>query len=500
MRSLANGLVPAKGIMVAITGYDGALAAKIDDFRRSGQAEAVKHRPPTDAVHPDANEVKLRSDADRFLANEQNLFDAQIADCERVALDANEKIGQLQAMTEQVLGGDSLTTDVEAELSTDRGSLVLAVVDRIQAEVDLRGFRAQNGIASLPNYPESQIWHWAVILFLVFIETIANALFYENNQGLIGGFFIAAIVAVVNMGSATGLGSIFRFKNLGAVELKLSGWLCLPIFAILSLFCNALFASFRSVYQLLEDPTDPTQLSVGFREAWSEALGIFTFSLGFGDLTSFLLFMTGIGLSLFAFWKGYTSDDPYPGHSRRDRRLKATQVIELALRDGIKQRLKDFLILKRNIVQSLISQSSSLVAMINTRVGQAGSAERTLEANGAAIERDYHLVLDAYRQSNLAVRGVEPPAYFAKRPKIVDCLNAVRAKPTVDELERECQSVKSFQERYQDELGAKLNDLQQRMATILSSTFDTFLANVEVDAKSQVQRGVMTMPSLMDTK
>lgn len=480
--------------MTKITSYAGALAGKVEEFRKLGQKEAMKHRPPTDATYPDAHEVELRTDAERWIASEQALFNDQVADADRSALDVRQKVRQLEAGTELALGDDTLVSEVDALLAAERAGLLAATEQRIAAEVDWRGFRSINNISSMPSYPESSIWHWSVVLALTLVETVANAFFYENAQGLVGGFFVAAIVAVVNMGSAAGLGRQFRSKNLQAKDQQILGWVCLPLFAPLTLFCNALFASFRSTYQFLQDPSDPVQLAAAFREAWTEAFRIFTLDLQFGDLNSFLLFMTGIGLSIVAYWKGYTSDDPYPGHSHLDRRLKAAQTAETQLQDRVCQRLKEAMVGRRSHVQGLASQPVALVSLLHGQTNQVEHAERTLAANAGAVERDYHLVLDAYRQANLAVRGIEPPSYFGERPAVANKICPDAAEATLDVLKQTTVSVQEFQARYKEPLNAKLNALQERMTSILSDTFPKFLGDIETEAKVRVQRGIMIMP------
>jgi hypothetical protein len=140
--------------------------------------------------------------------------------------------------------------------------------------------------------------------------------------------------------------------------------------------------------------------------------GAFVGRVHFGDLSSFLLFMIGLILSLLAFWKAYTSDDPYPGYSRRDKALKAARQAETKRKDLIKQKLKDFLIAHRNHVQGLAGPTGSMITMLSYRTSSLGHAKRALETNESAIERDYHLVLDAYRQANLAARGTAPPDFW----------------------------------------------------------------------------------------
>jgi hypothetical protein len=481
--------------MQTIKPYQGQLSSRASSIRELGEKEATRHRPPTSATHPDAHEVELRTDVEQLVANEQTLFDAVVSDCNRNALEAGGKLLQLKADIDAALADDTLDSQVEADLSSERGRLVELTAQRIRAEVEWRGFRASNGITDMPNYPESQIFHWAVIAVLVLVETGVNAFFYQNANGLIGGFIVAAAVAVVNMGSAAALGSLFRRKNLKDPVQRYLGWFYLVLFIPLTIFCNALFAAFRSAYELVSDPTDSLMLAEAFRGAWSEAARIFIFDFRFGDFASFILFMTGFILSWLAFWKGYTSDDPFPGYSRRDRELKKAKEAEAAAFALAKQKLQTLLQNLRGRVQGLSSEPGSQIKLLSMKLSSLGSAEKELPTRAEAIQRDYHLLLETYRQANLAVRGTEPPAYFANFPAVAERVNGSGAIGTRADLQREIEELENLQSAYRDRLNSKLKELQGQSSQILSATFDRFRLGVEKDAEQQVQKDIQIMPS-----
>lgn len=480
--------------MSSIQSYQGQLNGKLHHYRSLGEKEAGSHRPATAATHPDANEIRLKSDAEGLIANEQGLFDDIIAQAKRSSSEAASRLIDLKSDIQQVLADNTLSSQVNAELASERQRLVNVTAERIKAEVEWRAFRARNNITDLPNYPESQIFHWSIVLALILGETVINAFFYQNSNGLIGGFVVAAAVAAVNMGSAVFLGNAFRRKNLAQNDQRVLGWIAVMVFVPLAIFCNALFASFRSVYQLIEDPSDPIALSEGFRVAWAEASRIFILDYEFGDLSSFILFMVGILLSLFAFWKGYASDDPFPGYSRRDKALKSAKREEEKRQDLVKQRVKDFLVNHRSRVQGLSTQTGALISMLSQRLAEVADAESALPSNTQSIQRDYALVLDGYRQANLAVRGTEPPSYFRETPNLLGSVSTRMADEAREKVQGVLTDLEVLQGQHRDALNSKLNELQDQMASVLTATYDEFLRSVESDAKDRVQKDVQVMP------
>jgi hypothetical protein len=474
--------------------YSGEISAKVDSFRDLGRKEAAKHLPPTDATYPDMNEVGLKSEAEKYIASAQRAFDGEVAETSRVILDVKSKLINLKSDIAQELSDSSLLSQVNAELADEKTKLVNLTAHRIQAEVDWRTFRVTNNITDMAHYPESHIWHWSLIITAAFIETLANAFFYQNANGLLGGFFVATAVSVVNIGSAAALGMAFRHKNLTAQDKKIIGWGALAVFAVLTLFCNALFSAFRSQYQLILDPSDTAEVSKGFIRAWSDAAGIFVGHLEMQDFSSFILFMTGIGLSIFAFYKGYTSDDRYPGYSKYDRVLKTALADEKSGQDISKRKLQDFLHSRRARVQGLLSATGTFISLLAGRQSALQASERALGANGASIQRDYKLVLDTYRQANLAIRGVPAPAYFGDWPDVSKTIDPSGSEAVNSEIAQLLKDLEVVQKEHRDDLNALLARLQEQMADILAKTFEAFLAEVEVDAKVQVQRHIQIMP------
>lgn len=474
--------------MIVTTNYKGELSSSLAEYRKKGQTEASKHRPPTDATGLDQNETTLLSASEKWLVDEQRLFDSAVAEASRAGVEAQQKAVELQTKVDQLVSDDSLLSTIEADMSADRRALVAATESRMKYEVDYRSFRAVNGITEQAHYPDSRILHLAIVLGLAMLETIINAFFYENAQGLMGGFTVALGVAVVNMGGAMMLGYGFRYKNLAALEMKILGWLCLGVFIAFSIYCNALFAAFRAEYQLLVDPSEYAQLRQAFTAAAGEAKKIFLFDMQVADLTSFILLGLGVLLSLLAFYKGYTLDDRFPGHGRLDRLMVAAQRNELEKQDLLRQKVKDFLQHRRAEVQASIHEPAQLISRVSSRLADLQNAQAMLKSQSQSIQRDFALVLGAYRDANTAVRATDPPKYFKEIPDLTHKVSDAGAAPLIQTLNQSLEELKAIREHHQEPLNNRLRQLQGDAAAVMSTTFVQFIEDVEVEAKTRIDR------------
>lgn len=479
--------------MPTFTHYNGELLAHRTDAIAKGRLEAAAHRPPSDSSRMDQHEASVQSEAEQWMASERHLFDSVLTDASRSAVELQQKVHELQGRIEQLLADDALDSAVKADMAEDRQPLIEATEARMRAQVDCRHFRIQNGITEEAVYPESKIWHFGIIAILALIETSVNTVFYENAQGLLGGFIVALAVSAINMLSALALGNFFRFKNLSATNKKALGWLSFIAFVTLSIYCNALFAAFRAEYQLLADPTDAMQVRTAFTKATEEASKIFLLRMHFGDLMSFILFFIGLLLSGFAFYKGYTLDDRFPGHGPKDRLVKAAQKREQELEERLRQKVKDFLHTRRHQLQAVVHEPAQIANSVAIRSASLQQAASVYKTQQDAVQRDFSVILSAYRGANAAVRATEPPQYFRHIPDLLLPINDAVLQNAFASLTNVQQQARDLGDKYQAALNAKLNELQRNAAAILNEKFAAFLSSVESEAETVINRQTVSI-------
>lgn len=479
--------------MAMVKNYEGELANKLNEFRTLGQKEASKHRPTPDAAAPDQYEIGLRVEAEGYLAAEQQLFDHTLTEASRSVVEARQKVIELRANSDQLMSDDSAASSVEAELAGNRPALVRATEDRLRAEVDLKYFRAANNIHEEARYPDSLPWHFGILAILVVIETSVNAFFYENSQGLLGGVMVALGIAALNMLTALFCGFGFRYKNLAAIDKKVVGWFCFVVFVLLALFCNALFASFRSEYQLIVDPSEFDQVKTAFGKAWPQAVHFFRGDIEFKDHWSFLLFGIGLLLSGWAFYKGYTLDDKYPGHGQKDREYKKAVLEQGKQQDLVRQKVKELLHHRRAAVQAALHEPTTQVGMLARRIADLTHSRKLLEQRAAAVQRDYSLVVGAYRQANTAVRALPPPEYFRQATDLGTKVDGNGADSVGSELTEVQNELKALADEQREGLNARLNALQNNSAMVLNQTLSAFLEDVRQEAEDNISRRTPTI-------
>jgi hypothetical protein len=474
--------------MNLIASYQGQVATKREHYQTLGRKEGGKNRPPADAVGLDGYEAELLGEANKHMADENHMFDQALVDAGRVATESSTKLTAFETKAHQLLADDSLEGKLTAELSSGRSRLEHVTERRLMIEAEYNWFREHHGIMEDAKYPESLLHHFGVVAVVFFCEAIANAYFYRNQGGLLGGFLVAVIISGLNLAVALALGWAFRYTNLSGLLDRLKGWGALAVFLVLTILFGALFASFRSEYQLLTDPGDPQQLITAFGKAWPLALGIFTFNFHFIDIFSFLLFWVSLLLSFVAFWKGYTSDDKYPGYSDKDRSLKAAIVAQQEAENSLRSSLAGQLERVQRDVEATIQEPRNLLDALAGKDATLQQVRNEMLLRTNRISADFQMVLNTYRQANIAVRTIAPPPYFQHTPELVARAPSGPYEAVRGQLSTLTERVRSSQEHLKSLLAEKKRQAQQLSSEVLNSAYPRYLAEVRKEAEATISR------------
>ncbi|WP_295803724.1 hypothetical protein [uncultured Microbulbifer sp.] len=182
--------------------------------------------------------------------------------------------------------------------------------------MDLEIFKHRNGITREAVYRESKILHYSVVFFIVILETLLNAFFLSKGSdlGLIGGFFQAFIISLVNLGFAAFMAFFLRncFHS-NYLRKGLSMVLLLGVMATAVTFVLGV-GHYREALE--QDPFTASRLAMASLQA--EPLGIRDFN------SWIMVVVSGIALILLAA-KFFVVEDRYPGFTAITRRVRALQ-------------------------------------------------------------------------------------------------------------------------------------------------------------------------------
>lgn len=324
-------------------------------------------------------------------------------------------------------------------------------------------FLYQNKLKREASYPNSKVFHWALIILAVLIESVVNCFFFAgaSDLGLIGGFFQALFISLSNIGSALLIGIyILPYKNHVDTKKVTRAKTVVTIYFIFAFLLNLGAAHFRTLLE--EDPFNATINTIP--HMFQDPFGI--------NFEALNLLIIGMLFVIVAMLKGYKSDDEYPGYGKmhrefisasnhRGKRLEAMRSINrivdehssqtTTLSQNARFKIKDY--------KDSIFQSEEFVSRFAKEVESA--------------ENVCNNVLWDYRNVNLHVRSSKPPAYFPQRYSFDNCrieIDLSKAKSTVNRIESILNKVKDKEEQRVQE---GLRNINEAALSDIAEFFET---------------------------
>jgi hypothetical protein len=387
-----------------------------------------KDNPKTESAALDANESEICGYFTGFARQRREACEVTLG---RLALDRRATAARIDIQqTKDAFA--RLITAIEPgleKLKSDHATtLYQAKENEGRAAKHLRWFQQKHGLSHRSAaYPESQVYHFAIVAALAVVEWIALASFYAEGSdfGLLGGVVIAMALSIVNISLAILAGNLLRYVNHRSVRrraLALGGaGFLIGCFALVTLAAAHYRVATNDIAQAQPAVSAPGGAALppsvaGDFDQWRAArLAWQRFArnpLGFEDVYSWILVVLALVFGIFAAYKGYRVDDPYPGYGELDRELKHRRALYEAAKTEY-CRLADHMFDRTLQEQAhLLAEVKSNVEYYQQLASRTEDQRRTFIRDVAELQDACNIVLKGYRQTNARVRASAPPAYF----------------------------------------------------------------------------------------
>ena len=282
---------------------------------------------------------------------------------------------------------------------------------------DLKKFREHHRLSRVAHYPGNQLAHWLWVPVAMIVETFvsANLLGSVSRGGVIEGWMIAVVLALVNVVLGWFAGRMWRFTHYGWGAMKLFGYAQGVLFAAVALVWNDVAGHVRDVYVLAEQTGALEAPDEAFATAWRTMIER---PLPWESLASAGLAVVGFAVFLLTSYKAYASDDPFPGYGVRHRKV---ETLHGRYQDDLNDAL-DELESARNEANAAIEEIKNRYEM--DRAGRESTLDKlrmvvdNYPVNIRQYNKDMAYLVAAYRDANLAARTESPPPFFEIEPSI----------------------------------------------------------------------------------
>ncbi|WOX05003.1 hypothetical protein [Microbulbifer pacificus] len=244
----------------------------------------------------------------RVHENRQTELDKELADRSEVDIrQLFQEMKNIESLVEKKVGG---------RLASLIGGLKRSAQDYSAVRMDLEIFRHRNGLTREAVYPESKLLHYSVIFFIVILETLLNAFFLSKGSelGLVGGFFQAFIIALINLGLAAFMA--FSLRNCFHQNLARKTFSAVLLSAVVTLSIVFVLGVGHYREALEQDPFTASQLAIN---------SLRVTPLAIEDFNSWVMMVVSIIALALLSTKFFVVDDRYPGYTAVTRRMRNLQ-------------------------------------------------------------------------------------------------------------------------------------------------------------------------------
>jgi hypothetical protein len=325
-----------------------------------------------------------------------------------------------------------LLTPVDPSLEKLRSEHTAALSQAKESEAravkHLRWFQQQHALHHrAASYPTSPLYHFAIVAALALVEWVSLAAFYAEGSdfGLLGGVLIAMTLSVVNISLAILAGSLLRYVNhrsgrrialaLTGVVVLYAGFLSVTLAAAHYRVATGDIAQSPPAIAAPAGAALPPQVAADFDQWRAARLAWQRFArnpVGFDDVFSWILVVLAVVFGIFASYKGYRIDDPYPGYGQLDRELNARRALYEArkaeycgLIDGVFDRILDQ-------QARLLTEVKAQIEHYQELVSKSDDERRAFVHDVAEMQDACNILLKRYRQTNARARTSPAPYYF----------------------------------------------------------------------------------------
>lgn len=374
--------------------------AKLYKVEAKADQNARKDLPKSDAVEPDDVEQDLARrfsvELGRLKVWAEKCFNAQNELRSQINVEEEEK-KLYRTIDDLKLGLASARAKLEEQLRRRRAT-------ERRHRMDVNAFKLHNRISREAKYPNSMWLHYGAVICIAVTESVLNTYIFAkgNDFGILGGFWEAVLVSVVNVGVAY-LAGRFALRHVHHISQAraILGWAGLTFYLSTTILFNLLTGHYRAALET--DLYNSVSLAIQtFRDA----------PLNIASFDAWMLVALGLIASLITLFKSYTEDDPYPGYGG------VTRSYEMARDeyDALKQETIDIV---TRLVDNHAARIEAVIISARNDIARFEASIRESEATTSrflTLERDIQAaaagLIKTYRAANTFIRNTPPPAYF----------------------------------------------------------------------------------------
>ena len=278
-------------------------------------------------------------------------------------------------------------------------------------------FRSERGLTRPPAPHVNPGIYMIDLIILWFVESVINAVFLiPVSPSPAAGFINSVVISSVNVILALLIGFyITKRVNHPNIFNKVAGFVSIPVTVVAFGAFHYFITQFRAQLEIAAEHERTAEMfvEVGQVELMNRTIAyILENPFRVPDLLSAVLFLIGVVLAFYAWWKGYHLGDEFPGYTRRfkirEERRKKFQDHRREVFDQA-QSIRDSAM---EDIDAFIGDIAPTIHVMQSQQAAWGALRKKFEAFRSSCDDALDYSLNKYVSE--ACGGIRPEAFSAK--------------------------------------------------------------------------------------
>jgi len=378
---------------------------EIDQILRISSAAkqaAMEEKPDSNSMNLDETERGIISYCEREVQKANDLVYDKFSVFKQLMTKVTKAIASIESLK---LIHETFRGDYQYNIRKNSSESKIIQQEFNLAKKDLYSFKTEHKIIRQEQSSTKPLLNWAIVLVIVFAESILNASFFAKGSelGLLGGVVQAFVIVMINVLVANLVVLLIRRRNLitnSGIE-KLGYTLLSGILVIATVCFHFLVGHYRDA------------LRIDFENAY--AFSVLNFSSSpfvLIDFESYILVVMGFLFFIVLIIDLYKLKDPYPGYGEITQKFNKIKEeydsLNFILLDDESKMIKDI----NNKIELLKIEATETYEEIQDIHIAKQKLENKYTEHLSSIKNLAITAVQSYRSMNSDMRTTPKPAYF----------------------------------------------------------------------------------------
>lgn len=378
---------------------------EVDQILRISTAakqSAMEEQPDTNSMNLDETERSIVSFCEREVQKANDVVYDKFSVFKQLLAKVTRAISNIEGLK---LMHETFRSEYQYNIRKNSGESEIIQEEYNLAKKDLYSFKSEHKLIRQENSSTKPLFNWAIVLVIVFTESLLNSSFFAKGSdlGLLGGIIQAFVIVMINVLVANLVVLLIRRRNLVTISgIQRLGY---------TMLSGLLVAGTISFHFLVGHYRDALGINVETAYHYS-VINFKANPFVLMDFESYILVVMGFLFFILLIIDLYKLKDPYPGYGEITQKFNKIKeeydALNFILLDDESDMTKDI----SNRIEIVKTEANAIYEEIQGIHIAKQKLENKYNEHLSSIKNLVITAIKSYRQMNSDMRTSPKPEYF----------------------------------------------------------------------------------------